>query len=890
MKKEQVLIGLGVATAMVTAFNGHAQANEVVNKHSTKSTVNQSETKKDAEVSESDVKNAEVKLNQTIEEEKNAQKLVDKMQQEHASTVTNKNKADDALKQVQEFAKQASPEKIKNAEKDLVAKQVTVKKTEDRLAGAKQDEKQAQASVEKQETVVNKVKTQVAQRAVDVKKAQNKVTEAEKAFDWNTLREIQQETDKLDAKVKANQNKVSSLASSVSKTEQERKALIERGNKTRSTLEKNLKSAGDEFHTVTVSHEIKSNSVSESESKTPPLDEKTFVGRDGKTNYVAANEDVNFSGERTETIVVKSKDDIHTPHVVDYKKVSEYVRNYLIELRRINGIDIPVPPVTDKALRYGKARADEMVANDKLSHDTKLKNQDFGFKDATENATAGSVPEKSVLSEKELAYKELLSYFNDYSNASLYGASTPKEANTFNYGHRIPLLAASGTGFALGASSSKKTTFGNYGVMTFISEAKGVYDTLPTVISPSEKRSYVYNGKTYYYNPSSSYFLARAENKDGDPDHSEFYFNGKRVKFLPKTTFRYVWNEITHPKNPAYTKAKEALDSFNRKQRNEETLMRDKLSSLNKNLTIAKTTLNTDQKNLDKTKKRLADLTKQNESKLNVLKSAQFDLTKQQTKLNLAKSELSKQESELNRLKAVKNNKSHASKNSEQSLVNAKNDLLKAQQYVLDLKNAPIKLEEAKKSLIIAKQKLEESKKALENGNDKLKNAKVKKEAAKKEYTKVSEAYKLKVRLASKGSWIQSSGRWWYRHNNGSYTSNGWELINGKWYYFDHSGWMQTGWVKSSSSWYYLDNSGAMQTGWAKVGNSWYYLNGSGAMQTGWVKSSGAWYYLNSSGSMQTGWFNVSGKWYYAYSSGALAVNTTTPDGYHVNYNGEWIK
>ena len=868
MKKEQVLIGLGVATAMVTAFNGHAQADEVVNKHSTKSTVNQSETKKDADVSESDVKNAEIKLNQTIEEEKNAQKLVDKMQQEYTSTVTNKNKADDALKQAQKFAKQASPEKIKNVEKDLVAKQVTVKKTEDRLAGAKQDEKQAQASVEKQETVVNKAKTQVAQRAVDVKKAQNKVTEAEKAFDWNTLREIQQATEKLDAKVKANQNKVSSLASSVSKTEQERKALIERGNKTRSTLEKNLKSAGDEFHTVTVSHEIKSNSVSESESKTPPLDEKTFVGRDGKTNYVAANEDVNFSGERTETIVVKSKDDIHTPHVVDYKKVSEYVRNYLIELRRINGIDIPVPPVTEKALKYGKARADEMVANDKLSHDTKLKNQDFGFKDATENATAGSVPEKSRLSEKELAYKELLSYFNDYSNASLYGASTPKEANTFNYGHRIPLLAASGTGFALGASSSKKTTFGNYGVMTFISEAKGVYDTLPTVISPSEKRSYVYNGKTYYYNPSSSYFLARAENKDGDPDHSEFYFNGKRVKFLPKTTFRYVWNEITHPKNPAYTKAKEALDSFNRKQKNEETLMRDKISSLNKNLTIAKTTLNTDQKNLDKTKKRLADLTKQNQSKLNVLKSAQSELSKQQTALNIAKSELSKQESQLNRLKAIKNNKSHASKNEAQSLVNAKNDLLKAKQHVLALKNAPRKLEEAKKSLMIAKQKLEESKKALENANAKLKNAKVKKENAKKEYIKVSEA--LKVRLASKGSWIQSSGRWWYRHNNGSYTSNGWELINGKWYHFDRSGWMQTGWVQSGSSWYYLSGSGDMQIGWAKVGNSWYYLNGSGAMQTGW--------------------FNVSGKWYYAYSSGALAVNTTTPDGYHVNYNGEWIK
>lgn len=99
------------------------------------------------------------------------------------------------------------------------------------------------------------------------------------------------------------------------------------------------------------------------------------------------------------------------------------------------------------------------------------------------------------------------------------------------------------------------------------------------------------------------------------------------------------------------------------------------------------------------------------------------------------------------------------------------------------------------------------------------------------------------------GSWIQSNGRWWFKHNDGSYTSNGWEQINGVWYHFDNSGWMQTGWLKDSGNWYYLQDSGAMKTGWMKV----------------------------------------SGKWYYAYSSGALAINTTTPDGYRVNANGEWI-
>ncbi len=856
MKKEKVLIGLGVATAMATGFTNHVKADELINEKSSKVNATQVETKK-AEVTESDVKNAEVKLNKAIDEEKNVQKIVDKIQQEHASTVTNKNKADDALKQAQDFAEQATTEKIKNAEKDLVAKQTTVRKSEERLSEAKQDEKQAQASVEKQQAVVNKAKAQVNQRVVDVKKAQNKVTEVEKAFDWNTLREVQQTAGKLDAKVKADQAKVSSLTSEFSKAQQERKALVERGNKNRSTLEKNLKSAGNEFLTVTVPHEIQSNSVSESDSKTPPLEEKTFVGSDGKTYYVAANEDVNFSGERTETIVVSSKDYVSDPHVVDYKKVSEEVRKYLIELRRINGIDIPVPAVTDKALRYAKARANEMVAKNELSHDTKLKKQDFGFKHATENATAGSVPEKSVLSEKELAYKEVLSYFNDYSNASAYGSSDPKEANTFNYGHRIPLLAASGTGMAVGASSSEKTSYGNYGVLTFISENKDVYGILPS------------GAKEY-----SSYFLARAENKDSNPDYSEFYFNGKRVKFLPKITFRYVWNEITHPKNPAYTKAKEALDNFNRKQRNEETVANEKLSSLNNNLTIAKTTLDKDKKELDKSKKRLVDLTKQNEAKLNVLKSAQAELSKQQTLLSAAKTEFLKQETELNRLKGVKNDKINFVKTAEQSLKNAKKELDTAHQYVTNLKNASKNLQDAKKRLISAKRKLEESKKALNNANVKLKLANAKKEAAKKEYTKVSEAYKqyllLKQKAASKGSWIQSSGRWWYRHNNGSYTTNGWELIDSTWYYFDSSGWMQTGWVKT--------------------GGSWYYLNSSGAMQTGWVKTGGLWYYLNSSGTMQTGWFSVSGKWYYAYGSGALAISTTTPDGYHVNYNGEWIK
>ena len=165
------------------------------------------------------------------------------------------------------------------------------------------------------------------------------------------------------------------------------------------------------------------------------------------------------------------------------------------------------------------------------------------------------------------------------------------------------------------------------------------------------------------------------------------------------------------------------------------------------------------------------------------------------------------------------------------------------------------------------------------SGQDKAKVDVVAKQKTETKTTKDSQA----------GNWIESSGRWWYQHEDGSYTSNGWEQIKGTWYYFDNIGWMQTGWVKTGGSWYYLNETGSLATGWVKDNGTWYYLKENGKMATGWVKDNDTWYYLDSAGAMKTGWFTVSGKWYYAYSSGALAVNTTTPDGYTVNDNGEWV-
>ena len=87
--------------------------------------------------------------------------------------------------------------------------------------------------------------------------------------------------------------------------------------------------------------------------------------------------------------------------------------------------------------------------------------------------------------------------------------------------------------------------------------------------------------------------------------------------------------------------------------------------------------------------------------------------------------------------------------------------------------------------------------------------------------------------LANGGQWIQAAdGRWWYQHADGSYTTNGWELINGKWYYFDAQGWMLTRSVKVSNIWYYLEPTGEMRTSPLYHNGSHYTFYSSGALQS----------------------------------------------------------
>lgn len=99
--------------------------------------------------------------------------------------------------------------------------------------------------------------------------------------------------------------------------------------------------------------------------------------------------------------------------------------------------------------------------------------------------------------------------------------------------------------------------------------------------------------------------------------------------------------------------------------------------------------------------------------------------------------------------------------------------------------------------------------------------------------------------------WVEDSTGWWFRHADGSYTTSGWEKINGVWYYFNDNGYMLTGWQYIDGYWYYMNSSGAMKTGWVYVGGYWFYLNSSGQMyENTWYREGDTWYYFKAGGYM----------------------------------------
>ena len=706
-----VLLGLTIVGG-VSLNSTDAYAENVQNKSGHECCVKSENTP----ITEEKVNKARENFEKIQVEFENQKKLVEEKNKDY----TKKAQEFEAKKKDLELAKkikeEVNPQNIKNTEEKIKSLDSNKLILEKKIEGSKSSVLNVEKEIENQEKVVNlsKENTKIKQSLVDAVK--EKVENAKAGTVYSQLDKEKLNIEKLKNDIENTKKNIDDISKEIVNGEKEKKALVENGKITRNKLEDELKNSGPEYTIEIVEHKLREDKVSDYDSISKPLspENSSWIAEDGERVYTVANENVDFNGEKSETIVVKSENDLNNPHIIDYKKVSEYVREYLVELRRINGIDIPVPEVTEKALNWAKARTDEMAKNNKFSHDTALKESDYFIKDQTENISWGALPVKSTLDEKQIAYTELLQYFNDYSNASSYGKKNPDEVSVRNYGHRVPLLAASGTGVAIASSNG-------YGILTFVSDNdKNVYGTLPSEISPTERRSYEYDGKTYYYAPYSSYFLARAENIDGDKDRSEFYFNGKRVKFLPKTTFRYVWNETVKHRNLKRDEALNKLNEFNKKQLELEESQIKKLNRLNEDLMKNKNVLSKSEEDLNQSKELVEKLTKQNEQKLQEITILTKELDKKIDELKEVQEIQTKEEAKLVALKNKLSSEKNKLEQERKDLDSIIQKLLETKKYKLSLENASENLKKIEEEVKHLEKEYSDEKNILLLENDKL--------------------------------------------------------------------------------------------------------------------------------------------------------------------------
>lgn len=107
------------------------------------------------------------------------------------------------------------------------------------------------------------------------------------------------------------------------------------------------------------------------------------------------------------------------------------------------------------------------------------------------------------------------------------------------------------------------------------------------------------------------------------------------------------------------------------------------------------------------------------------------------------------------------------------------------------------------------------------------------------------------------------------------------------------SGWKQ-GWNQDQSGWYYIKTATGVRAAgeWLSLSGQRYWFDTNGYMATGWRTLSDGWYYfMQDTGYMlKNNWMQTNGLWYYLGSSGAMLTNATTPDGYHVDQSGVWVK
>lgn len=107
-------------------------------------------------------------------------------------------------------------------------------------------------------------------------------------------------------------------------------------------------------------------------------------------------------------------------------------------------------------------------------------------------------------------------------------------------------------------------------------------------------------------------------------------------------------------------------------------------------------------------------------------------------------------------------------------------------------------------------------------------------------------------------------------------------------------------WVSTpQNQWSYVRDDGTKQPGgWFTdpADKKKYYINDDGMIFSGWKQINGIWYFFNTvhdgtfGGALVSKWQWIDGYCYLFDAEGKMYANTTTPDGFVVNANGQWME
>ncbi len=167
--------------------------------------------------------------------------------------------------------------------------------------------------------------------------------------------------------------------------------------------------------------------------------------------------------------------------------------------------------------------------------------------------------------------------------------------------------------------------------------------------------------------------------------------------------------------------------------------------------------------------------------------------------------------------------------------------------------------------------------------------------------------------------WVQRSGKYYWRLEDGTYfKEGGWQTLGGKRYFLDQkSGFRRTGWLTYNKKQYYLNpstgimvkgavklkgkiyvlasNGVKVKKGWATIGpNTYYVLPKTGCAATGWKTLKGKKYYFipSAKGKRAEGWRKIGGsKYYFVKNTGVMKKGILKLSGkqYYFGKNGKLV-